>query len=64
MNIKRMVDIIINQKRACMGLKLTKIVNNATFIDYGAGMTDKTILQEIYQLCGDSKEARFLIVDE
>jgi hypothetical protein len=27
-------------------------------------MTDKVILQELYQLCGDSDEARFVIADE
>ena len=47
-----------------MGPKLTKVINETTFIDYGEGMTDKAILQELYQLCGDSNEARFLLVDE
>ena len=47
-----------------MGATLTKIVNGASFNDYGDGMTEKAILQELYQLCGDSNEARFDIVDE
>ena len=47
-----------------MGPALTRIVNNATFGDYGDGMTEKAILQELYQLCGDSNEKRFNIVDE
>ena len=47
-----------------MGPKLTKIINGANFDDYGDGMTEKAILQELYQLCGDSNEVRFDIVDE
>ena len=47
-----------------MGEKLTKLVNSATFADYGDGTTDKIILQELFQNCGDSNEARFAAVDE
>ena len=47
-----------------MGEKLSKLVNEARFGDYGDGMSDKNILQELYQHCGDSNEARFDLVDE
>ena len=43
---------------------MTKIVNGAAFGDYGDGMTDKAILQELYLHCGDNNEARFGVVDE
>ena len=43
---------------------MTKLVNGASFGDYGDGMTEKAILQELFQLCGDSNEARFDLVDE
>ena len=47
-----------------MGPKLTKIVTDSAFSDYGDGMTIKAILQELYQLCEETNEARFLAVDE
>ena len=47
-----------------MGPHLTKIVNGAAFGDYGDGMTDKAILQELYLQCGDTNDARFGVVDE
>ena len=43
---------------------MTKLVNGASFGDYGDGMTEKAILQELFQLCGASNEARFDLVDE
>ena len=47
-----------------MGPKLAKNVIDSSFTSCGEAMTNKAILQELYQLCEESNEARFLAVDE